>query len=52
MKINLKRTNLYLTKEQLVKAKKISYASGLTCSELMRRALDVYLEKLDNKDGL
>jgi predicted DNA-binding protein len=40
----MKRTNLYLSVVQLAKLDKLSRKTGLSVSELMRRAIDQYLE--------
>lgn len=40
----MKRTNLYLSVVQLAKLDKLSRKTGLSVSELMRRAIDEYLE--------
>jgi predicted DNA-binding protein len=40
----MERTNIYLTKPQLEKLRKLAIESGLTVAELVRRAIDKYLE--------
>ena len=43
------RTNIYLTEPQTKKFKAISKKTGLTVSDLIRRALDEWLEKYEEK---
>jgi len=42
----MKRINHHLTEKQIKKLKTISKKSGLSASELIRRALDEYLDRL------
>ncbi|MGA2465520.1 MAG: CopG family transcriptional regulator [Thermodesulfobacteriota bacterium] len=44
-KLNVKRTNIYLTENQVKQFKKLSKQRGITASELIRRILDQWLEK-------
>jgi predicted DNA-binding protein len=39
-----KRTNIYLTSEQLAKLKKLSEKTGAPASALIRKAIDAYLK--------
>ena len=48
-KLNVKRTNIYLSENQLKQFRKLSRAKGITTSELIRRVLDQYLEKQHRK---
>jgi len=41
------RTNIYLTEPQTKKFKAISKKTGLTVSDLIRRALDEWLKKYE-----
>lgn len=43
------RTNIYLTEPQMRKFKAISKKTGLAVSDLIRRALDDWLEKYEGK---
>lgn len=43
------RTNIYLTEPQMKKFKAISKKTGLTVSDLIRRALDEWLGKYEGK---
>ena len=43
----MKRFNFYLTENQINKLKSLSKKTGLKISELVRRAIDDYLEKKD-----
>lgn len=45
----MKRVNIYLTKKQWKTLKELS-RDGLTLSEHIRRAIDLYLESIINKD--
>lgn len=47
--MNLKRTNFYFPKSTLERLKEASASTGLPMSEIMRRALDEYLERLKEK---
>lgn len=40
------RTQLYLTEEQRQRVDEITRAEGITLAEVMRRALDVYLDRV------
>lgn len=48
-KLNVKRTNIYLSENQLKQFKKLSKEKGIAFSELIRRALDQFLEKQNRK---
>jgi arsenate reductase-like glutaredoxin family protein len=41
----MKRVDYYLTESQIEQLKKLSKQSGLSVSEIIRRALDKYFEK-------
>ena len=41
----MKRTTIFLTKQQFEKLKKLSGASGLAMADLVRRAIDDFLLK-------
>lgn len=41
----MKKTDLYLTEQQLALLKELSANTGLTVSEHIRRAVDEYLQK-------
>jgi len=43
------RTNIYLTEPQIKKFKTISKKTGLAVSDLIRRALDEWLERYEGK---
>lgn len=43
------RTNFYLTKIQVNRLKKLSEKTGLSASEILRRAIDEYWEKEKKK---
>ena len=43
----MKRTQIYLTKQETVKLKKEAQELGISKSELIRRILDLYLNKED-----
>jgi hypothetical protein len=45
------RKDLYFTKQQIEKLKELSIETGLTVSELIRRAIDSFLSKETKKDG-
>jgi len=40
----MKKLNFYLTKQQYEKLLKLSQETGLTMAEIIRRAMDEYLE--------
>ena len=44
------RVGLYLTDPQIKKLKEISQKTGLTTSDLIRRSLDDWLEKYEEKE--
>ena len=44
----MKRVNYYLSENQLDKLKKLSNKTGLSVSEHIRRAIDLYLKELKN----
>ena len=41
----MKRTQIYLTKQEVVKLKKETQDLGISKSELIRRIIDLYLDK-------
>jgi len=41
----MKRVNYHLTQKQIESLKKLSKETGLSVAELIRRAIDEYLEK-------
>ena len=43
------RTNIFLTKTELKKLKSLSRKTGAPVAELVRRAVDEYMEKYENK---
>ena len=43
------RTNIFLTKTELKKLRALSKKTGAPAAELVRRAVDEYLEKLEMK---
>ena len=45
----MKRVNYYLSKVQLEKLKELSSKTGLSISEHIRRAIDLYLKELRNE---
>jgi len=45
----MRRTNIYLTEMQMKKFKAISKKAGYPVAEIIRRALDEWLEKYENK---
>jgi hypothetical protein len=48
-KLNVKRTNIYLTENQAKQFRKLSKEKSITASELIRRVLDQWLEKQSKK---
>lgn len=42
---NMKRINFYLTDKQTGRLRLLSQETGLSVSELVRRAIDIYLRK-------
>jgi predicted DNA-binding protein len=44
-----KRTNIYLTDIQVKRLQMMSKKTGLTASELVRRAIDEYWERFEKK---
>lgn len=46
----MKRVNYYLSDIQIDKLKKLSTETGITVSEIIRRAVDSYLEQKKGKD--
>jgi predicted DNA-binding protein len=42
----MKRINTHLTEKQIEKLKRLSIKTGLKVAELLRRAIDKYLEKV------
>lgn len=44
------RTNIYLTDEQRKELAKLSEETGASVAELVRRAIDAYLENQRDKD--
>jgi hypothetical protein len=47
----MKRTNIYITEIQQRRFKAIAKQKGVRSSELIRKALDEWLEKYDVKKG-
>lgn len=45
------RKDLYFTESQLKKLQEMSQETGLSVSELIRRAIDFFLSNGDKKDG-
>jgi hypothetical protein len=41
----MKRINIHLTSEQIAEIKRLSEKSGLKFAELVRRAVDAFIEK-------
>lgn len=46
------RTQVYLTKEQRQRIDALAEAEGMTMAEIIRRALDIYLEREAPDPGL
>lgn len=46
-----KRIHVILVPRQYDKMKNLSEKTGYSISELMRRAVDLYLSKMEKKDG-
>jgi hypothetical protein len=46
----MKRTNIYLTEVQMRKFKAIAKKAGYPAAEIIRRALDEWLEKYEAKN--
>jgi len=44
----MKRTQIYLTKMEVIKLKKKSQELGISNSELIRRIIDLYIDKEDD----
>jgi predicted DNA-binding protein len=44
---SLKRTNIYLTQEQLEKLNVLSVETGISMTEMVRRSIDEYLYKAE-----
>jgi hypothetical protein len=49
-KLDVKRTNIYLTGVQVRQFRKFAKAKGLTTSELIRRVLDEWLGRQSKKE--
>ena len=47
--MGMKRVDYTLTEKQIARLKELSSESGLCVSDIIRRALDDYFEKLDAK---
>jgi predicted DNA-binding protein len=47
----MNRVNFHLTDEQRDRLRSLSERTGLTVAELIRRAVDAYLEKEEKKAG-
>lgn len=45
----MKRTTIFLTEKQVEKIEKIEQESGLKFSEIVRRAIDMFLESKEEK---
>lgn len=43
--IHMQRTNIYLAVQQLTRLKALSKQVGVSVSELIRRAIDLFIEK-------
>jgi len=41
----MKRVNIHITNQQIVRLKNLADKTGLKVAELIRRAIDVYLKK-------
>ncbi len=50
-KTMMTRTNIYLTEAQLKKFKAIAKKAGYPIAEIIRRAMDEWLEKYEKKGG-
>ena len=48
-KVELKRTNIYLTQEQIKRLTKLSEETGVPQAEMIRRAIDKYLDEKEGK---
>lgn len=46
----MKRTQIYLTKQEVIKLKKKAQKIGISKSELIRRIIDLYLDKENKND--
>lgn len=44
--VHMQRTNIYLTTPSMLKMQELSKKTGLSVAELVRRAVDAYLESL------
>lgn len=49
-KLDVIRTNIYLTGVQVKQFKEFAKAKGITASELIRRALDEWLERQSKRE--
>jgi predicted DNA binding CopG/RHH family protein len=47
----MKRISLHLTEKQLAALKRLKAETGLKVADLIRRAIDYYLEKKGGKDA-
>lgn len=47
----MKRVNFYISKLQIDRLGKLAKRSGLSASEILRRAIDEYWEKESKKEG-
>jgi hypothetical protein len=45
------RTNIFLTKTELKRLRALSSKTGAPVAELVRRAIDEYLERLERTEG-
>ena len=45
----MKRTQIYLTKQEAIKLKEKAQIIGISKSELIRRIIDLYLDKKENE---
>ncbi len=48
----MKRMHIHLTEQQLARLQKLSERNGLNIAEMMRRAVDNYLDEEEAKDNL
>jgi predicted DNA-binding protein len=46
----MKRVTYHLTEQQIAKLKRLSEKTGLKVADLIRRAVDEYLEKKEDKN--
>ena len=49
--VTMKRTNIHLTHTEIERLRKAAKETGLTAAEIIRRAVDQWLEKYESNKG-